>query len=638
MMNYTISEYKSCRQGGVKRDVSYFGAFESGSDISFELSLPRRAGVVGVIMHIHADGMNEHPVEYPMKRSFNHGEYTEDKYTLDLTLSEESFPAGLYYYRYEINFGDAIVSYGGESVIDLTAFSDCIGDRQLLIYKKGFDTPHWIRGGIIYHVFVDRFKRSGRCSVKKGAVLNEDWDNGIPQYGEYPGADVSNNVFFGGDLYGITEKLDYIASLGVSCIYLSPVFDAASNHKYDTGDYLTVDGMFGGDEALENLTATANKLGISVILDGVFNHTGDDSIYFNKYGNYNSVGAYQSEDSDYFPWYDFQSYPDTYSSWWGVKILPRVHSGNDDFRKFICGDGGVAEKWSKIGIRGWRLDVADELDDSFLDDFRRAVKSRNRDAVIYGEVWEDASNKIAYGARRKYFRGNQLDAVMNYPLRSGIIDYIIHGDCKKIREATEGLYRRYPKQCSDMQMNIISTHDTVRILNELSGVGENGRTNEELSTARLSASEHKNAAKLVKLAYLIAATVPGVPSIYYGDEIGMEGYHDPFCRMPFPWRRKDDDLLGFFKKIGRLRRSESLYRDGLFKILRCDEIAFIFERYNDRRSVVTAINRIDDGFALSFGSKVTNALTGKKISSLKLPGKSYAVLSGAIPDFDSLRK
>ena len=488
---------------------------------------------------------------------------------------------GLFYYHYAVRTeGGDVLIIGGERPTELGLLENFVGERQLLLTRPGFETSSFFREGPVYHIFVDRFRRSGRSPVKEGAVLDTDWDGGIPQYGEYPGAEVGNNVFFGGDLWGVAEKLDWIRSLGVKTIYLSPVFDAYSNHKYDTGDYMSVDAMFGGDKALVHLCREAEKAGMAVILDGVFNHTGSDSRYFNREGRYPTVGAYQSEESPWFDWYRFEQFPDKYECWWGVKTLPRVDSANPGYRRFICGD--VVGKWMKAGVKGWRLDVVDEVADEFLDDFRSAVRKRDPDAVVIGEVWEDASDKISYGRRRRYLTGGQLDSVMNYPLRSGIIDYVLNGNAESLRRATEGLYRRYPRAVSDNLLNFLGTHDTERILTVLGGEPCGDRSNEELSTIRMTGEQRAAAAEKLRVAWGILFGLPGVPCLFYGDEAGLEGYRDPFCRMPFPWKRveagEDADLTDFCRTLGRIRRSEPVFRSGRFRILTLTENAFVYIR------------------------------------------------------------
>lgn len=452
----------------------------------------------------------------------------------DISFSDEVWETvipiletGLYFYNYEFIFVDGKKIFGGENEFDLTENYN----RQLIVYSSEFDVPDCFYGAMIYHIFVDRFRNSGRVKAKEGAVINSDWYGAVPKYPEYPGAYINNNEFFGGDLWGVIEKLPYIQSLGIDYIYLSPVFDALSNHKYDTGDYLSVDEMFGGDDALLSLIFEAEKLGIKIILDGVFNHTGDNSVYFNKYGNYNSIGAYNSKHSPYYRWYSFKNYPNEYECWWGISILPRVNSSDTSYIDFIMNK--VVYKWMQAGIAGWRLDVADELSDVFLEKFRSSVKSYSSDAIIIGEVWEDATNKISYGVRRRYLQGSQLDSVMNYPFRNAVIGYIRDGNISLFTETVCGICRRYPEKVLNSLMNFLGTHDTERIITVLGGESADGHTNSELAYMRMTEEQLDLAKHLLILAFLMIAHLPGSLSVYYGDEIGMEGYRDPFAGILF---------------------------------------------------------------------------------------------------------
>ncbi len=502
-------------------------------------------------------------------------------------------PRGLYFLRFELAtaYGE-YVSYRTNGFLSFKRMADDAAyDFQILISDFLYPKPNWIYGGIVYHVFVDRFFRGSDTPPSCGGYFNPDWNNGIPEYPAYPGAPLKNNMFFGGNLDGVRLKLPYIASLGVNCIYLSPVFRAASNHKYDTGDYMTVDEAFGGDEALLRLIAEAEDYDITVILDGVFNHTGDDSIYFNKYGHYGSIGAYQSQNSPYYAWYDFESFPDRYRSWWGIDILPRINPDFPACRSFFIGDGGVVQKWMQYGIGGFRLDVADELSDEFIAEIKASVNSIKSDAILYGEVWEDASNKIAYGKRRAYYDGIALDGVMNYPVRTGIVRYLRHGETEALAYALTDVTENAPKRIRDAQMNLLGTHDTVRIITALAGEEANDIPNKILATKRMTEEERLQGKRLLALAYLILATLPGVPAIFYGDEIGMEGYGDPFNRRPFPWHRMEEKLLSVYREIGKLRRAHSVYREGEFRLLHLSADLLAFVRESGSNAYVTLVSR-----------------------------------------------
>lgn len=622
---YTAKEWKR----GEKGDVSLFGAFARGQQIRFVFSPGKGFPVVRAVwMVIHADGMeNPNPAYREIALSPADEAFCVVVDTADLCRQAGTGDDGLFYYHYRVELDDdRRIFFGGEAPTELCEINGYDNERQLSVYAADFTVSERLKSGMIYHIFVDRFKKSARgLPCKPGAALNEDWDAGIPQFGEYPGAEVANNVFFGGDLYGIAEELSYVKALGVSTIYLSPVFDAASNHKYDTGDYLAVDSMFGGESALRELCAAARKLDIDVILDGVFNHTGCDSVYFNKFGNYPGVGAYQSKDSPYYSWYFFNDFPDDYECWWGVKILPRVNTASEDYRRFIYDQ--VIDRWMRAGVSGWRLDVADELDDDFLTGLRQAIKRRNADAAIIGEVWEDASDKVSYGRRRHYLRGRQLDSVMNYPLRDAILSYVLHGDVEKFRKNTETLYRRYPKEVSDSLMNFLGTHDTARILSVLGDRDFENLSNEQLSTRKLSPEARREAVRLLKLAYGLLVAMPGVPCIFYGDEVGMEGYRDPFCRKPFPWSNMDEDLLAYYRKLGEIRKRESVFHGGLFRLLSVSKDYAVMERYDDGDCLKIVANRSDEEILIRLSAPATDLISGKFfIDVFPVPKKSVVYI------------
>ncbi len=508
-------------------------------------------------------------------------------------------------------------------------FSKNEGGRphQLTVTDFLYPEPKWLLGGVIYHIFVDRFAKGGRVSKRSDAVLNPDWEGGCPVFPAYPGAPLKNNEFFGGTLWGVAEKLPYLASLSVKCIYLSPVFEAYSNHKYDTGDYKRIDEMFGGDRAFSHLLKAADAYGIRVLLDGVFNHTGDDSVYFNRYGRYGSLGAYQSEKSPYYDWYRFSRYPDEYTAWWGISILPRIHpEESPSCREFFVGREGVIASYARRGIGGFRLDVVDELQDGFVADIKKRLSENGQDCILYGEVWEDASNKIAYGVRKSYYDGQELDGVMNYPLREGLISYFRDGQTEKLSYALREVLPNMPKRIADLTMNLLGTHDTVRILTALAGKEANGHTNEELSLMRLSGEERSRGILLLKSAYLALATLPGIPTVYYGDEVGLEGYADPLNRRPFPWHRIDKELLDAYQKIGALRRREDVYRRGEFQLLHLSSTHLIFARSNRRKNLFTVINRGERALLLRFEKEAREILFGRQRGKeIRLPGKSGSV-------------
>ncbi len=471
-----------------------------------------------------------------------------------VNLGENDFPNedGLYYCHFEfISNGTRYYTAFGYNNFCYPE-THFVNETQILIYNEEYLPPEWLYGGVMYQIFPDRFAVGGNTKRREDAVYNDDWENGIPEYPSVRGESFPNNTHFGGSLYGVAEKLPYLESLGITCIYLNPIFEAFSNHKYDTADFLSVDKSFGGDEALANLIEKAHERGIRIILDGVFNHVGNDSVYFDAYHKFGN-GACVSKNSPYYEWFTFNEYPHSYESWWGITNLPRTVRC-ESYIRFITEK--VIPKYMNMGIDGFRLDVADELESEFLDRVVKAVKNCKKDAVVIGEVWEDASNKIAYNERKRYFRGRQLDSVTNYPLRNAIISFVKDGDADFFVETANTLYRNYPKHKLKCLMNFLGSHDTERIITLLGGDRDNGEPNSVLAVKRMSVEQRANACALLGQAYNLLACMPGVPCIYYGDEIGMEGYHDPFNRAPFPQKSFESGENASFKRMNEIRKRE----------------------------------------------------------------------------------
>lgn len=355
---------------------------------------------------------------------------------------------------------------------------------------------------------------------------------------------------------------------------------------------MRIDPAFGDDESFSRLCREAEARGVSILLDGVFNHTGADSRYFDIYSRYGD-GAYKNPDSPYRSWYNFGATDDEYECWWGIKILPRVNGEDPGYRRFIVGEDGVIRKYMRLGAAGFRLDVADELSDGFIADIHSAVREEREDGAIIGEVWEDASNKIAYGARRSYLLGGELDSVMNYPMREAIIGYVMRGDAELFRSTAVGIYRRYPRVVSDSLMNLLGTHDTERILTVLGGISGDGKNEDELCKMRMTTEQRKKALSRLRCAFAILFTVYGVPSVFYGDEAGIEGYHDPFCRRPYPWGREDVGLRDYVTRLGGLRRRYRVYAHGLFRICFASPELLVFSRGEGSDMLYTAVSRTD---------------------------------------------
>ncbi len=515
---------------------------------------------------------------------------------------------GLYWYHFELDtpWGRSFVRNVGRGVGD---FAPDASDFQQTVYDKNFKTPDWLKGGIIYQIFPDRFYSSGteKHGVRPSRVMRRWGDE--PFWREEQMNGIWNNDYFGGDLKGVEEKLLYLANLGVTCIYLNPIFEANSNHRYDTADYEKIDPLLGTEDDLKSLCKTAREqYGISIILDGVFSHTGCDSKYFNIYSNYDDVGAYNSKESPYYPWYKFINWPDEYHSWWGIKLLPEVIEETPEYREYICGKNGILRKWLKCGISGWRLDVADELPDVFLDDLRRAVKDENSDAVIIGEVWEDATTKLAYGERRRYLLGEQLDSVMNYPFADAVLNFVKFANADAFIDSVMSIIEKYPPQVTNVLMNHIGTHDTERAITRLAGENCEGYGRHwQHEHNKLSDYDYYRGVSMMKIASLIQYTLPGVPSLYYGDEIGMQGMKDPFNRACMDWYEPNTELHRWYKRLGEIRRGCKAFERGSFVPVYCSYKTVAYLRSGDNNEVLVAVNLDENAVDINVGSQWDNA-------------------------------
>ncbi|MBR5614639.1 MAG: glycoside hydrolase family 13 protein [Clostridia bacterium] len=454
---------------------------------------------------------------------------------------------------------------------------------QITVYDKDFKTPDWFKKSIMYQIFPDRFfKEDIEIKNKLNQYrMHDDWYE--PMFFDkhpYENGPACND-FYGGNLKGIMSKLDYLKKLGISVIYLNPVFEAFSNHRYDTGDYSKIDPILGSEKDFKELCIKAEGMGIRIILDGVFSHTGSDSIYFNKYKTYgDGVGASQSYDSPYGKWFQWND-DGSYNSWWGCSNLPNVNELEPTYIDYIMnGENAIIKKWLKLGASGWRLDVADELPDEFIKILRREVKSQKDDAVVIGEVWEDASNKVSYSRQREYLFGDELDSVMNYPFKDGVIGFLTGGiDAEVFSDKMQSIMENYPKEVLYSNMNLLGTHDTRRVKTVLSGQYiSDEMSREEKSRFCLDAANETLAIKRLKLAVFIQMTFVGVPCIYYGDEIGMQGLEDPFNRRPYTWRCVDTELLDFYKAAAGFRNSFDSLKTGGFEVLYAKDGVLVYLR------------------------------------------------------------
>lgn len=585
------------------RHKSIFGSLAAGENLRFSVLMPRSINCSKVTLVIHDDYNNY--FYYDLLWSGMNGD-NEEWWSIDYTFQQ----AGLYFYHfnYETPFGTNHIYLRSAG---LGSFASQDKEWQQTVYSSDYKTPEWVKGGIMYQIFPDRFCFSGekKKNVPTDRIIHSNITD-IPVWKPNEEGKILNNDYYGGDLKGIKEKLPYIAYLGTTILYLNPIFEAHSNHRYNTADYSKIDPLLGDENDFKELCKEAEKYGIKVILDGVFSHTGSDSIYFNRENRYDSVGAYNSKDSEYSPWFTFNN-DGTYKSWWGIDTLPETNEENDKYIEFITGENGILEKWLKLGASGYRLDVADELPDKFIDALYKSVKSLDDNYFVIGEVWEDATNKFSHGGRRRYLLGGQLDSVMNYPFANAILDFMRFGVAENFMETVVSVCENYPKPALDVLMNHIGTHDTARILTRLINFELEHKPREIQAGYRLTDNEYAHAKELLKTATVLQYTLPGFPSIYYGDEVGLQGGSDPFNRAFYPWGNEDKTLINWYKKLGELRHKLTCLKDGRFTpysaMLSC--VAYIRETKEQKIFVIANKNNHDITYNLPYEFHNTVELT-----------------------------
>ncbi len=570
-----------------------FGALKTGQPATFTLRLSKTTQAQTPMLRLYFMDLWDAPMDIPMEVAGCDLVYNT------YTCSFSTQTPALYAYRFVFVSADHQIQVSrGQDGLAVIGSGDL---WQLTVYDSGMQTPSCLREGVLYQIFPDRFYSSGtpKQNVPSDRKLRKDW-GAIPDWRPNTQGEVTNSDYFCGDLAGIAQKLGYLQSLGVTAIYLNPVFEAHSNHRYNTADYFKIDPLLGTNQDFANLCAKAKSMGIAVILDGVFSHTGSDSVYFNREGRYGTDGAYNNPESPYFPWYRFTNYPTEYESWWGFRTLPNVEENEPSYKAFICGPKGVLSYWMELGAGGFRLDVADELPDGFLEQLRRRVKAENPDAAIIGEVWEDASNKVSYGVRRKYLLGKQLDSVTNYPFKDAILSYIRYGDGSSFYNRIMVILENYPQPVLAGLMNCLSSHDTPRAITMLAGepMGDNGREWQE-AYHDLSPSQYRLGCKLLVLATILQFGLPGIPCIYYGDEAGLYGYKDPFNRVCYPWDQEDLQLLDSFRKLGQIRSEYPVFSQADFIPLVFGNGVCAFTRAAGNRTFLFAVNRQDKAFPLN---------------------------------------
>ncbi len=542
---------------------STVGAAEAGSTVRLGIRIKNVTDIRQVLLHTWVEGTGEKWSNL----STRDNEKAEEKfYSLTVKMPDKG---GLLWYYFIIVTGGRTFYYGNNPEL-LGGVGELYDHQppafQITVYQKGAKTPDWFKHAVMYQIFPDRFYRDGNAIVEKsGAVFHANWSDDPVYFKDPDTKEIIAYDFFGGNLRGVEKKLDYLKELGISAIYFNPVFESESNHHYDTGDYHKIDPILGTNEDFKHLIDVAKSKGIRIIIDGVFSHTGSNSKYFNRKGTYDTVGAFQSKDSPYYDWYSFKNYPTDYDSWWNFSTLPNVRETTPSYMDFIIrGKDSVLKHWMREGISGWRLDVIDELPAEFSRTFFAELKKINPDAVLIGEVWEDASNKIAYGVQRQYLCGYEMDSAMNYPLRAHIFDFILGQiDGELCMRRMESLRENYPKENFYAMMNLIASHDIMR---PVTIFGEAPYYDQmpaiEQSKFRLDAQAEQLGKARLKMAALWQMTYPGVPCIYYGDELGMQGFKDPTNRRPYPWGGGDKELLATYKKFIKLRNEKVVLQTG----------------------------------------------------------------------------
>ena len=570
-----------------------FGTLIPGQLCRLNIHIPASVGTVRVECVLALDG-TDRQVTVPMYFSENKGVYQIFSGSFALET------CGLYFYHFRVFKPDSCFRlFKAGDGTNMEA-----GDLwQVSCVPGDFTTPDWAKGATIYQVFPDRFYKEGNCDLTgklQPYTIHKDWHEEV-EWAPNAEGKILNNDFYGGNFKGIAAKMDYIASLGATILYLNPISKSFSSHRYDTGDYKTPDPMLGTEEDFVAMCEAAHSRGIKVILDGVYSHTGSDRLYFNKEGTFPGVGAYQSQESPYHSWYTFYQFPNRYHSWWDFDTLPTVKKMDPAFVEYIItGEDSVVAQWLKLGADGFRLDVVDELPNEFTDLLKRRIREVKPDALLIGEVWEDASNKEAYGVRRRYFVDGMLDSVMNYPFRTAVINFVRdRDDGHAFRNAVMTIVENYPPQVVACNMNLLGTHDTARILTAL--VDDFDGSRQEKAKRHLSPNQKAMARERLLMASFLQYMLPGAPSLYYADETCMEGYKDPFNRRTYPWGREDKALVAHFRQMGQLRKAQECLRLGDIRFFQADEGRLGFARSYQGKQLRIYANNSPDEWEISEG-------------------------------------
>ena len=562
-----------------------FGAVRAGQSVHLSLCIPEELGYVDPHLVLQKEGRYDVPVHYRMK--FDGQTPHQNHFSVDVTLND----VGLYFYYFDL-YTDFRRIVRGPDNCGVVSWQE--GESwQITVYEADFETPAPIKGKVFYQIFPDRFCEGveNKPMPFPDRLYQAD-KHAEPFWQPNEVGGHLNEDYFGGDLKGIQMKLPYLRKMGVDYLYLNPIFEAHSNHRYNTADYLNVDPLLGTNEDFVALCAEAKKYGIGIVLDGVFSHTGSDSRYFNREGRYGEGGAYRDPSSPYRSWYDFDpKYKGGYRSWWGFETLPEVNEETPSYVEFITGEGGVIDTWLRRGAAGFRLDVADELPDSFIEKVRTAVKRVSPEKFLLGEVWEDATTKFGFNKRRTYLLGKGLDSVMNYPFKNAVLDFVKGKPAEQAMTEILTICEHYPAPALNCAMNFLSTHDTERAITAIAGEPCNGHDRYWQSKRVIPSGQMDEAIRRELLGYAMIFTLPGVPCVYYGDEIAMQGYRDPFNRAFFDWNSTEQRLRGPIKTLAALRRSCDAFDGGRLEIVRAEEDILHYRRVGVVQTAEIILNR-----------------------------------------------
>ncbi len=566
-----------------------FGAIKNNEKVLFTIYVPKSYNCEKPVMVIEQEG--EKPceidgVKFSAHKSKPSIDNKNDVFNFEFTAKN----TGVYVYYFDLftNYNKVFKNENGNGFI-----TDKMGTKwQLTVYESDFSTPDHMPASTMYQIFPDRFYGK---DIDENMPFNDRIyranKKGEPYFWPTENGGHLNYDYFGGNFKGIKEKLPYLSELGVDLLYFNPIFEAHANHRYNTADYMRADPLLGTNDDFKDLCEAAKKYGMKIILDGVFSHTGSDSLYFNREGRYGKNGAFNSEQSPYRSWYEFsERYTCGYRSWWGFETLPEVQEHEKTYREFICGENGVIDYWLKLGAGGFRLDVADELPDDFIEEIRVAVKRRGEDKILIGEVWEDATNKISYGKKRTYLLGKGLDTVMNYPFKDAVLAFCKGEDAKITARRIMDICENYPPPALNTAMNFASTHDTMRAITALAGEDIANHDRYWQSGKLLNHEQYEKGIKLLKIAYAILFTLPGVPCVYYGDEIAMQGYKDPFNRAYFDWDNNEKRVYDTIRVLSQFRKDNSAFKDGRLIFIRREKGTLCYSRKNENNAVAIGVN------------------------------------------------